>query len=69
MAHVGDAGSLKRNWENSNAMQLDIVSVNSFLDTFGPKFMRHPPRHIVAPVSNRATTSFTLVGRSRDFTL
>src|SRR5215510_11137956 len=27
------------------------VSVNSFLDTLGPKIRRHQPRHIVAPVS------------------
>ena len=27
------------------------VSVNSFLDTFGPKIMRHEPRHTVAHVS------------------
>jgi uncharacterized protein with PIN domain len=28
-----------------------LVSVNSFLDTFGPKIMRHRPRPRVAPVS------------------
>src|SRR5262249_5804914 len=27
------------------------VSVNSFLDTLGPKMMRHPPRHSVAHVA------------------
>src|SRR5215470_5545565 len=25
------------------------VAVNSFLDTYGPKIMRHQPRHTVAP--------------------
>src|SRR5215216_6781911 len=40
-----------RSYINDIALLLGGVSVNSFLDTFGPKIMRHPPRHIVAHVA------------------
>jgi hypothetical protein len=39
MAHVGDAGSLKRNWENSNAMQLDMHNIRKRGKALQPALM------------------------------
>src|SRR4029450_9001523 len=42
--------------QNVVALHAANVSVNRFLDTFGPKIMRHPPRHIVAHRSEAHTS-------------
>jgi pyruvate kinase len=52
---LGEHGLLKqltkRVVERVLEAELTAVSVNSFLDTFGPKIRLHQPRHTVAHVS------------------